>query len=484
MDMGYPDYGGGSAVAHGPDEGAGAVAERHHGQVAAAAPAAGAAARATGTVAPGGAQRTVPDLAGPREGTPDVAVTLTARAGTIELASGERVPGFTVNGTSPGPTIEAAQGDLVEVTLVNESVADGAALHWHGIDVPNAEDGVAGVTQDAVPVGGEHVYRFVVEDAGTYWYHSHQVSHEQVVGGLFGTVVVRPDDAPMATGDLVLPVHTYDGVRTIAGHARTHHVPLVAGTQARLRVVNTDSAATNVWVAGAEYRLLAVDGHEVDGPEPLTDVAFTVPGGGRVDLGLVVPADGVVLHAGGGAAVAVGGQDPGSLPATAGPDAVVDLLTYGTPSSLPFDPAAADRRYEYAIGRRPGFVDGRPGLWWTINGHLYPDVPMYMLEEGDLVVMTISNSSGTVHPMHLHGHHVLVLSRDGVPSTGSQWWTDTLDVRDGETYEVAFVADNPGIWLDHCHNLQHAADGMLAHLAYAGVTTPYVLGGEAGNRPE
>ena len=69
---------------------------------------------------------------------------------------------------------------------MNESVADGATLHWHGIDVPNAADGVAGITQDAVPVGGRHVYRFEATDAGTYWYHSHQVSHEQVVRGLLG----------------------------------------------------------------------------------------------------------------------------------------------------------------------------------------------------------------------------------------------------------------------------------------------------------
>ena len=83
-------------------------------------------------------------------------------------------------------------GDLVQVTLVNESVPDGATLHWHGIDVPNAEDGVAGVTQDAVPVGGKHVYRFKAEQAGTYWYHSHQVSSDEVKGGLFGTIVIAP----------------------------------------------------------------------------------------------------------------------------------------------------------------------------------------------------------------------------------------------------------------------------------------------------
>ena len=93
---------------------------------------------------------------------------------------GKAVPGYTVNGTSPGPTLTAVQGQLIEVHLTNASVTDGVTLHWHGIDVPNAEDGVAGVTQDAVAVGGEFTYRFVAEQAGTYWYHSHQVSDEQV----------------------------------------------------------------------------------------------------------------------------------------------------------------------------------------------------------------------------------------------------------------------------------------------------------------
>ena len=58
--------------------------------------------------------------------------------------------------------------------------------------------------------------------------------------------------------------------------------------------------------------------------------------------------------------------------------------------------------------------------------------------------------------MHLHGHHALVLARNGVAATGSPWWVDSLNVRDDETYDIAFVADNPGIWMDHCHNLEHA----------------------------
>ena len=98
---------------------------------------------------------------------------------------------------------------------------------------------------------------------------------------------------------------------------------------------------------------------------------------------------------------------------------------------------------------------------------------MFHVEEGDVVRMTVTNHSGEVHPMHLHGHHAVVLSRDGVAATGSPWWVDSLNVEDGETYEIAFVADNPGIWMDHCHNLEHARDGLVAHLAYAGVTEPF-----------
>jgi FtsP/CotA-like multicopper oxidase with cupredoxin domain len=77
-----------------------------------------------------------------------------------------------------------------------------------------------------------------------------------------------------------------------------------------------------------------------------------------------------------------------------------------------------------------------------------------------------------------------VLSRDGVAATGSPWWTDSLNVADDEAYEVAFVADNPGIWMDHCHNLKHAAEGLVVHLMYEGVSTSYAVGGPAGNEPE
>jgi FtsP/CotA-like multicopper oxidase with cupredoxin domain len=240
-------------------------------------------------------------------------------------------------------------------------------------------------------------------------------------------------------------------------------------------VLNTDNGAVQVW-SSAPYRVLAVDGRDVNGPTEVSGKRVSVPAGGRYDLEVTSPARVQI-----GSTALVLGDDPGQPPQ---PREALDMLSYGAPTALPFDPADADRTFRYSIGRRPGFIDGRPGFWWSINGHLWPDVPMYLVDEGDIVVFEIENHSGEVHPMHLHGHHAVVLSRDGEPATGSPWWVDSLDVDNDQTMEIAFVADNPGIWMDHCHNLKHAAQGLVAHLMYHGVTEPYRLGDDSGNEPE
>jgi FtsP/CotA-like multicopper oxidase with cupredoxin domain len=123
-------------------------------------------------------------------------------------------------------------------------------------------------------------------------------------------------------------------------------------------------------------------------------------------------------------------------------------------------------------------------MHWTINGGIYPDVPVFVVDRGDLVKVTIENHTDSVHPMHLHGHHALVLTRDEQAVSGSPWWTDTLSVEPNERYELAFRADNPGLWMDHCHNLRHAEQGLTMHVAYSGVQTPFTVGGMAHNHPE
>ncbi len=403
-------------------------------------------------------------------------------AAEATLPIGDRsVPGYTLNGTSPGPTLTVKQNELVEVRLRNESVSDGITLHWHGLDVPNAMDGVAGVTQDAVLEGGEFVYRFVAEQVGTYWYHSHQVSHEQVIGGLYGVLVVQPPD-PGAARDVIAAAHTYLGAKTINAVPGDYRVPAQPGEQIRLRVINTDNGPIETW-SDTPYRLMAIDGTDVNQPGDVVDQSVILTAGARADLGVTMPADGrpVRVQVSKGTAVILGEGDP-RLPPQPAQD--LDLLTYGASVPLAFDPDRPDRSFDYSIGNRPGFVKGKPGLWWTINGHLFPNVPMYVVRKGDVVRMRIDNHSGEAHPMHLHGHHALVLARNGVRATGSPWWVDSLNVRDDESYDIVFVANNPGIWMDHCHNLEHARDGMIAHLMYEGVTTPYLIGRSSDNRPE
>jgi FtsP/CotA-like multicopper oxidase with cupredoxin domain len=426
----------------------------------------------------------VAELTGPQDRNADVTVALEARAETISIGEDE-LEGYTLNGTSPGPTIRARQGDLLEVRLTNANVAGGVALHWHGIDVPNAEDGVAGVTQDAVGVGEQHVYRFVVEDAGSYWYHSHQMSHEQVRNGLFGLLVVDPP-TPVRGTEVLAAFHDYDGRRTVNGEPDTTRVDAAPDTLHRVRVFNTDNGPLRSWVVGAPYRVVSVDGRDVHRPDLVDERSFVVPGGGRYDIEITTPADGTAVHVvlGSTASSVVMGPPDAATPSGEEPEKELDLLDYGQPADIPFDTDQPDRDYDYRIGRRIGLLDGRPGMWWTVNGRLYPDVPMYAVDEGDVVRMTISNDSGDGHPMHLHGHHVLVLSRDGEPATGSPWWVDSLEVDDGESLVIAFVADNPGIWMDHCHNLPHAGEGLVAHVAYSGVHTPYLIGGDADNHPE
>lgn len=433
-----------------------------------------------------GPARSVASLTGDTAGQPDISLTLVARKGRVRLADGQQIDGYTLNGTTPGPVIHAVQGQLVQVRLVNESVPDGVTLHWHGVNVPNADDGVPGVTQNVVPPGGQFVYRFRATQVGTFWYHSHQLSPEQVPGGLFGAVVITaPGDTSAAT-DAVALVHIYEGQRTINGRSGAVPVAVAPGSRVRVRLINTDSGPMTVWVTGEDYRVVAVDGTDVNQPTPIRDTAVGVTAGGRSDLEVTMPRDGsaVRVQMGGPTSLVLGPPGAAAPASSARPERMLDLLSYGSPAPLGFDPAAATRRFTYAIGRRPGFVNGQPGVWWTINGHLFPDVPMFMVAEGDVVNVHITSSSGDLHPMHLHGHHAVVLARDGVRATGSPWWVDSLNVRDGESYDIAFVANNPGLWMDHCHNLTHAMQGLVAHLMYYGVSEPYAVGGASANQPQ
>jgi FtsP/CotA-like multicopper oxidase with cupredoxin domain len=414
--------------------------------------------------------------------------TLTARTATVRLPSGRDVDAWTYDGELPGPAITATQGDLIEVTLRNTDIEGGVTLHWHGYDVPSGEDGAPGVTQDAVAPGAEFVYRFRADQVGTYWYHTHHASHVGVRKGLYGTLVVKPRDSRRGDAaadqvDLTLPVHTFDGTVVIGGgDGRTEHTA-PAGTPVRLRLINTDSDPHRFALAGTPFRVAAVDGRDLHQPGAVSRVGLRLPAGGRYDLVFVMPDEPVALvldddrdgglrlrppdsspdHAAGGEPPV---EDTSSWPE-------LDLLRYGAPAAVPFDADDSDRHFTLVLDRGVAMVDGRPAYAHTVNGRGHPSIPDQLVAEGEIVRFTVVNRSLETHPWHLHGHPVLVLSRDGSPSAGSPLWMDTFDVRPGEVWEVAFEATNPGIWMNHCHNLPHAQQGMMLRLHYDGVTTPF-----------
>jgi FtsP/CotA-like multicopper oxidase with cupredoxin domain len=294
MEMGYLDYGGGAVA----DPGGGGRGGHMEGHVPGhdAAP-----------------SRLITDMVADPARPADVRVELVTRQQTLTV-DGRSIPGFTVNGTSPGPEIRALQGQLIEVQLRNESVIDGVTLHWHGVDVPNAMDGVAGVTQDAVPVGGSFTYRFVADQVGSYWYHSHQVSNPQVAGGLLGSLVVTPTSGIAQQIDVSVVAHTYGGIRTINGNTEDLRVPAQPGQRVRVRVSNTDNAPMKAWTTGS-YRLLAIDGTEVHQPTVVTGRSVTLTAGARADLEVKVPSDGTAVRVQLSKATAVIIGPPGADPA-------------------------------------------------------------------------------------------------------------------------------------------------------------------------
>lgn len=429
----------------------------------------------------------VSDLRTPADAPGEVrAFELTAARHDATLASGETVEAWGFGGDAvAGPELRVSEGEVVEVALANRDIDDGVTLHWHGYDVPNGEDGVAGVTQDAVAPGERFTYRFVADTPGTYWYHTHQAASEGVRRGLYGMLVVEPLGGIAESLDLALPVHRIGGEVVIGATDGQQQFEAAQGDTVRLRVANTEQTPIRVTVAGAPFRVAAVDGRDVSGGDAVEHRSLRLGAGARADLVFRMPAGGVRfetdLSASSVVVIAPPSAGEPDVPREVADVPELDLLTYGDGAMPDLGPFTAEG--ELVLDRMPRFVGGAPNYAYTVNGQVFPHIDPIEVREGDVVKITVVNRGFDVHPMHVHGHHVLVLSRDGVPASGAPLWLDTVDVRPGEVWELALVADNPGIWMDHCHDLSHAAAGMMMTLAYEGVTTPFEHDAH-GNRPE
>lgn len=424
-----------------------------------------------------------------------IPVSLRAQQQALSLPSGGTVDAWTF-GEVGGPAIVARVGDTLDVSLTNDDIDSGVTAHWHGYPVANAFDGVAGVTQDAVLPGAEFRVDIPLTRPGTFWYHTHQRGSQGVVRGLYGTLIVQPASGPTEDVDLTLPVHTFSGSVVIGGSDVLEERVVDAGASVRLRLINTDQTPQTFAVQGASFRVAAIDGTGVDSGE-LEGRSLVVPAGGRIDVVLTMPDATVRVGVAGARDAGIGlvrreGED---IPALDVPSVAFDPLTDLTladavafpEADTAIDAALGDAGFDvertFVLDRLPRIVQGMPNYAYAVDGRVYPFIEPTVVDSGDTVRLRFVNRSFETHPMHPHGHAVRVLSIDGlVPA--HPLWLDTFDVGPGEVWEVALYADNPGIWMDHCHNLEHAALGMVTHLAYRGVTTPFSHGGAADNAPE
>lgn len=414
---------------------------------------------------------------------------------------------WSYNGAVPGPEIRVRQGERLRITVQNE-LAEETTVHWHGVRLPNAMDGVPHLTQRPIASGASFVYEFDAVDAGTFWYHPHQRSFEQVGRGLYGALIVEETEPLHVDRDVtwVLDDWRLTGSAEISndfgnGHDMSHGgrvgntvtingaVPdafaVRSGERIRLRLIN----AANARIFALEFQghrpsIIALDGQPVTPHEPESGLVVLGPAM-RVDL---------VLDMSG---------EPGSRTSITdrfykGLEYRLIDLAYGSipiretvpdwPIALPANPlpepdtSAAHHHDVFFNGgmmgqmvmREMGGSMGqggsggmmnmmRGGGIWFINGRAAEGhvlEPMLTLARGEHHVFAMTNATAWHHPMHLHGHSFRVISRNGA-STAHAEWQDTVLVAPREKVEIAFVADNPGDWMFHCHILEHQAAGMM-----------------------
>lgn len=429
---------------------------------------------------------------------------LTAVAGEALTDTGKpAVPAWTYGGRVPGPQLRVRQGERVRVHVTNKLDVP-TTVHWHGVRLPNAMDGVPHLTQAPIEPGGQFVYEFDALDAGTYWYHSHFQSSEQLDRGLYGTLIVEERQP--------LPVHrdvtwvlddwrltaagqvseTFGNTHDMAHGGRIGNTVTVngsvkdqfavrAGERIRLRLVNAANARVfALRVVGHRPLIVAIDGQPVPPHEPQ---------GGRIVVAPGMRCD-VVIDAVGRAGERFEVQDvfyPRQQFVLM--DLVYEAATPATDALPPVTPLAANPLREPVLRNatahevvfqggmmgnlHQALLDGEPvdmrgllrrGKAWAINGHVSDShhmEPMLRLSLGGTYLLQMKNDTAWHHPIHLHGHAFRVLRRNGRP-TQHREWQDTVLMAPGEEVQVAFVADNPGLWMFHCHILEHQEGGMMS----------------------
>ncbi|TDT72715.1 FtsP/CotA-like multicopper oxidase with cupredoxin domain [Litoreibacter halocynthiae] len=376
------------------------------------------------------------------------------------------------NGSWPGPEIRLRQNDRLRVRVVNE-LENGTILHWHGIRLPNAMDGVNVLTQDAIPPGRSFDYDFKVPDAGTFWYHSHYMSVEQVSRGMFGPLIVEEIDPPDVDQDIT--VMLFDVLLDADGQFETEFEPeqfatagrignimtpfvstgkVRLGERLRLRVINpAPDRIFNIRLDGVNGKIVALDGMPLTQLQPMENL--TLAPGQRVDIiGDVLGNVSIIESTDTDETELVRIPIDGERKPREGEVLPLPKSSLPRPGLVTYE---ADLEMQGGAG---GMAHGGFGTWAFNDTSGLPDKPLVSVPRGDTVRLRLINNTAFPHGIHLHGHHFWETTTDGKPT----YLRDTTLLAAGETREILCVLDNPGSWLLHCHMLSHQVDGMATWL--------------------
>lgn len=411
-----------------------------------------------------------------------VEIGLTATVSEQDWFGEGTFEGWTYDGQWPGPVIQIREGQTLKVNFESE-LEEATTIHWHGLRIPDVMDGVPAI-QDPVEPGEGFVYEFTPPDPGTYWYHPHVRSHAQIERGLHGMLIVHEADAPVvdqerafilddiyldASGRLVeseivwmQSVHGRMGNRLLVnGSIEALEAEMREGAVERWRLVNTANARTlQVAISGARWRVIGVDGTLL--PEPYEARYLYLPVGRRFDLE-VIPEEGEVQLQ-----VLLPNNDGGTTPAT---------VFTGTVGDEPSEVSLEDEWLDWGADPLPeietatqflelefdGVVDEDELVTWTINGSSWGDHEMIEVEGSTPTEVTLRDVSGRPHPFHLHGQFFQVISRNGNPPM-YPGLLDTVQMSGDDEVVIHTDFDNHGMWMAHCHILEHAERGMMTML--------------------
>lgn len=401
---------------------------------------------------------------------------------------------WTYNGVNPGPEIRIRRGDRLTIDVSND-LPQGTSVHWHGIRIDNAMDGVSGLTQKPIEPGAAFSYDFVVPDAGTYWYHPHNRTWEQMARGLYGPLIVEEDEPYPVDTEQTLIVDDWrlneDGTlneetfgngmdwshagrlgnwATVNGVSKPVYA-FASKARVRLRLINASNARIIPLTLGdLPATLIAVDGQPLGTPERLdpasplqlapaqrADVVIDMSGPGALSVPV---GDGETKIASFPASDVVADSGLSEMPVPALPGNDLPTPDLDGSQSVTLSMQGGAMRWLDSARYKGEVLDGQAlaqqGQYWSFNGQAgMTDAPLFTTAAGRSVVVDMINDTRWPHAMHFHGHHFREVSA-GPPGP----WRDTLLIDPEDRKRIAFVADNPGKWMIHCHMLEHQAGGM------------------------